>query len=147
MSSQAHQTAGFFARPAGSGPAIPGVATTPPLGWNSWNSYGCTVDESVIEAQADAMVSSGMRAAGYEYVVVDDCWFDPERAADGRLRGNPVRFPNGMRALGDYLHARGLKFGIYQSPGPMTCAQRGGVYPGAPGSAGHEAVDAATLAG
>ncbi len=127
--------------------AAPGSpAVTPPLGWNSWNSFGCNVSESTIHQAADAMVSSGMRDAGYQYVVVDDCWFDPQRDAQGNLRGNASKFPSGMKALGDYIHARGLKFGIYQVPTDRTCAQRGGTYPGSTGSQGHEAQDARTFA-
>ncbi|MEU0534366.1 glycoside hydrolase family 27 protein [Amycolatopsis tolypomycina] len=127
--------------------AAPGSpAVTPPLGWNSWNSFGCNVSESTIHQAADAMVSSGMRDAGYQYVVVDDCWFDPQRDAQGNLRANASKFPSGMKALGDYIHARGLKFGIYQVPTDRTCAQRTGTYPGSTGSQGHEAQDARTFA-
>ncbi|MEU5262132.1 ricin-type beta-trefoil lectin domain protein [Amycolatopsis sp. NPDC021455] len=127
--------------------AAPGSpALTPPLGWNSWNSFGCNVSESTVHQAADAMVSSGMRDAGYQYVVVDDCWFDPQRDAQGNLRGSPSKFPSGMKALGDYIHARGLKFGIYQVPTDRTCAQRGGTYPGSTGSQGHETQDARTFA-
>jgi alpha-galactosidase len=95
---------------------------------------------------ADAIVSSGMKAAGYRYVVIDDCWFDPQRTATGELRGNPQRFPSGMKALADYLHGKGLMFGIYEVPTEETCAQRGGVYPGMTGSQGHEVQDAQTFA-
>jgi alpha-galactosidase len=121
-------------------------AVTPPLGWNSWNSFGCGVTESAVRQAADAMVSSGMRDAGYQYVVVDDCWFDPQRDGQGNLRAHPTKFPSGMKALGDYIHARGLKFGIYQVPTERTCAQRSGAHPGATGSMGHEAQDARTFA-
>lgn len=99
-----------------------------------------------MRAAADAMVSSGMRDAGYRYVVVDDCWFDPQRDASGALRANATKFPSGMKALGDYIHGKGLKFGIYQVPGDRTCAQGSGAYPGSTGSRGHEAQDAATFA-
>jgi alpha-galactosidase len=92
------------------------------------------------------MVSSGMRDAGYQYVVVDDCWFDPQRDAAGNLRAHPTKFPSGMRALGDYIHSRGLKFGIYQVPTERTCAQRVGTHPGSTGSMGHEVQDAGTFA-
>ncbi|MBB5803475.1 alpha-galactosidase [Saccharothrix ecbatanensis] len=121
-------------------------ALTPPMGWNSWNSFGCDIDEDKIREAADAMVDSGMRDAGYQYVVVDDCWFDPNRDGDGNLRGNPDRFPSGMKALGDYIHDRGLKFGIYMSPTDSTCAQRTDAYPGDTGSGGHEVEDARTFA-
>jgi alpha-galactosidase len=95
---------------------------------------------------ADAIVSTGMRDRGYKYVVVDDCWFNPNRDAQGNLQGDPGRFPSGMRALGDYLHARGLLFGIYQVPAAETCAQYFDAYPGATGSRGHEAQDARQFA-
>jgi alpha-galactosidase len=121
-------------------------AVTPPLGWNSWNSFGCGVDETMVRQAADAMVSSGMRDAGYQYVVVDDCWFDPARDAQGNLRAHPTKFPSGMKALGDYIHDRGLKFGIYQVPTERTCAQRVGTHPGSTGSMGHEVQDANTFA-
>ncbi|MEU4896253.1 RICIN domain-containing protein [Streptomyces sp. NPDC044780] len=127
--------------------AAPGSpALTPPLGWNSWNSFGCGVTEAQVRQATDAMVSSGMRDAGYRYVVVDDCWFDPQRDTAGNLRANPTKFPSGMRALGDYIHGKGLKFGIYQVPNERTCAQGGGSYPGSTGSKGHESQDARTFA-
>jgi alpha-galactosidase len=127
--------------------AAPGSpALTPPLGWNSWNSFGCGVTESQVRQAADAMVSSGMRDAGYQYVVVDDCWFDPQRDSAGNLRSHPTKFPSGMKALGDYIHARGLKFGIYQVPTERTCAQGTGAHPGSTGSKGHEAQDARSFA-
>ncbi|KAA0018080.1 glycoside hydrolase family 27 protein [Antrihabitans cavernicola] len=131
---------------ADTGPAIAGVAALPPLGWNSWNTFGCNIDETVIEHAADAMVASGMRDAGYDYVVVDDCWYSPQRAPDGQLQADPTRFPSGMAALADYVHARGLKFGIYAGASDRTCAQLGGAYPGSTGSEGYEAIDAATFA-
>ncbi|WP_305788081.1 glycoside hydrolase family 27 protein [Symbioplanes lichenis] len=123
-----------------------GVARTPPMGWNSWNSFGCTINEGLIRQTADAIVSSGMRDAGYQYVVVDDCWFNPNRDSAGNLQGDPTRFPSGMKALGDYLHARGLKFGLYQVPLDKTCAQYFGSYPGATGVNGHETQDARQFA-
>src|SRR4051812_38481083 len=123
-----------------------GVARTPPMGWNTWNSFGCNISESLIHQAADAIVSSGMRDAGYQYVVVDDCWFNPNRDSAGNLQGDPTRFPSGMRALGDYLHSRGLKFGIYEVPVDRTCGQFFGSYPGATGSQGHEAQDARQFA-
>lgn len=127
--------------------AAPGSpAVTPPLGWNSWNSFGCGVTEDMVRQAADAMVDSGMRDAGYEYVVVDDCWFDPQRDAQGNLRAHPTKFPGGMKALGDYIHSRGLKFGLYQVPTERTCAQRVGTFPGSTGSMGHEVQDARTFA-
>ncbi|MGN9911345.1 glycoside hydrolase family 27 protein [Phytohabitans sp. LJ34] len=134
------------------GPSAPaqaldnGVARTPPMGWNSWNTFGCNISEGLIRQMADAIVSTGMRDRGYQYVVVDDCWFNPNRDSAGNLQGDPSRFPSGMKALGDYIHSKGLKFGIYQVPVDKTCAQYFGSYPGATGSQGHEAQDARQFA-
>ncbi|HPR89632.1 MAG TPA: alpha-galactosidase, partial [bacterium] len=111
-----------------------GLALTPPLGWNSWNKFGCDVSESLIRSAVDAMVSSGMQAAGYRYIVIDDCWHG-KRDADGFIQPDPVRFPSGMKALTDYIHSKGLKFGIYSDAGWKTCGGR-------PGSRGHEYQDA-----
>jgi len=115
-----------------------GIAETPPMGWNSWNNFGCNVDEKLIRETADAMVSSGMKNAGYEYVIIDDCWHG-ERDEKGFIQPNPEHFPSGMKALGDYIHSKGLKFGIYSDVGARTCAGR-------PGSRGHEYQDALTYA-
>ena len=123
-----------------------GTGRVPPMGWNTWNTFGCNISESLIKQTADALVSSGMRDLGYKYVVVDDCWFDPNRDSAGNLRANAQRFPSGMKSLGDYLHARGLLFGIYQVPVDKTCAQYFNSYPGATGSRGHEYQDAQTFA-
>jgi alpha-galactosidase len=140
-------TAGVISWPVTSAQALDnGVARTPPMGWNSWNTFGCNINETLIRQHADAMVSSGMRDLGYQYVVVDDCWMNSTRDASGNLQANPERFPSGMKALGDYLHARGLKFGIYQAPLDRTCAQYFGSYPGATGSQGHELQDARQFA-
>ncbi|GAA0378438.1 alpha-galactosidase [Acrocarpospora corrugata] len=133
-------------------PAVPaqalnnGVGRTPPMGWNTWNTFGCNINETLIRQTADALVSNGMRDLGYQYVVVDDCWFDPNRDSAGNLQANLSRFPSGMKALGDYLHARGLKFGLYQVPLDRTCAQYFGSYPGATGSLNHEVQDARQFA-
>jgi alpha-galactosidase len=115
------------------------LALTPPMGWNSWNNFGCQVDEKLIRETADAIVSSGMRDVGYKYVVIDDCWHG-ERDANGFIQPNPQHFPSGMKALGDYIHSKGLKFGIYSDVGAKTCG-------GKPGSRGHEYQDAQTYAG
>ena len=123
-----------------------GAARTPPMGWDSWNTFGCNINETLIRQMADAIVSSGMRDLGYQYVVVDDCWFNPNRDSAGNLQGDPTRFPSGMKALGDYLHSHGLKFGIYEVPVDRTCAQFFSSYPGATGSQGHEAQDARQFA-
>jgi alpha-galactosidase len=111
----------------------------PPLGFNDWNAVHCTVNEALIEQSALAMVKDGLRDAGYRYVNVDDCWSAPRRDAQGRLVADPVRFPHGMRALGAFIHALGLKFGLYADVGTQTCQ-------GYPGSFGHERADAATFA-
>ncbi|WP_245812376.1 NPCBM/NEW2 domain-containing protein [Actinophytocola xinjiangensis] len=117
----------------------PPLAPTPPMGWNSWNRFGCDIDENLIRQTADAMVTSGMTAAGYEYVNIDDCWMAPTRDAAGRLAPDPVRFPNGIAALADYVHAKGLKLGLYSSAGTHTCQ-------GLPASLDHEVTDARTFA-
>ncbi|MFF5232652.1 glycoside hydrolase family 27 protein [Dactylosporangium sp. NPDC000521] len=116
------------------------------MGWNSWNTFGCNINDALIRQMADSIVSSGMRDLGYKYVVVDDCWMNSTRDSQGNLQANASRFPNGMKALGDYLHSRGLLFGIYQAPLDKTCAQYFGSYPGATGSQGHEAQDARQFA-
>ncbi|WP_436761374.1 glycoside hydrolase family 27 protein [Streptosporangium sp. V21-05] len=123
-----------------------GVGRTPPMGWNTWNTFGCDINETLIRQTADAMAGNGMRDLGYQYVVVDDCWFDPNRDSAGNLQASPSRFPGGMKALGDHLHARGLKFGLYQGPLDKTCAQYFNSYPGATGSLDHEVQDARQFA-
>jgi len=96
------------------------LAATPPLGWNSWNVFSCEATESDIRTAADALVDTGLREAGYEYVVVDDCWMAGETDSNGRLQPS-ADFPNGMAALAGYVHDRGLKFGLYSSAGTETC--------------------------
>jgi len=110
------------------------LASTPPMGWNSWNKFGCNVSEDLIRQMADAMVKSGMKGAGYQYVVIDDCW-QVERDAIGNIVPDVKHFPSGIKALADYVHSLGLKFGIYSDAGVKTCAKR-------PGSLGHEYQDA-----
>ena len=110
------------------------LAPTPPMGWNSWNKFACNVDEDMIRSMADAMVKSGMKDAGYEYVNIDDCW-QVSRDASGNIVADPQRFPHGMKAVGDYIHSLGLKFGVYSDAGSKTCAGR-------PGGLGHEYQDA-----
>ena len=114
------------------------LARTPPMGWNSWNHFSCNVDEQTIRETADAMVSSGMRDAGYRYIVIDDCW-QVSRDANGALVADPQRFPHGIKALADYVHSKGLRFGIYTDAGTNTCQGR-------PGTLGHEDQDARTFA-
>jgi alpha-galactosidase len=113
-----------------------GLARTPPMGWNSWNRFRGNFDDATVRAIADAMAANGMRDAGYVYVNIDDTW-EAGRDASGRILTNR-KFPD-MRALADYVHSKGLKLGIYSSPGPFTCA-------GYEGSFGHEADDARTYA-
>lgn len=114
------------------------LAQTPPMGWNSWNKFGCNVSEALIMETADAMVASGMKEAGYEYVVIDDCW-QIKRDENGKIVADPERFPSGIKALTDYVHSKGLKFGIYSCAGTHTCEGR-------PGSHGVELIDAKTYA-
>ncbi|MEO6089647.1 MAG: glycoside hydrolase family 27 protein, partial [Umezawaea sp.] len=123
-----------------------GVARTPVMGWNTWNTFGCDISEALIRQTVDALAGNGMAALGYQYVVVDDCWFNPSRDAQGDLQAQPTRFPSGMKALGDYIHGKGLKFGIYQVPVDKTCAQYFNSFPGATGSRGHEEQDARQFA-
>jgi len=116
-----------------------GLAPTPPMGWNSWNAFEKDIDEAKIKAIADAMVASGMREAGYTYLVIDDAWMAKDRDKDGRLVADPVKFPGGMKAIGDYVHSKGLKFGLYEDRGKLTCQQL-------PGSLGYEQIDMETFA-
>ena len=112
------------------------VAATPPMGWNSWNHFAKDVSDPIVRAQADAMVGSGMRDAGYVYINIDDTW-EGERDSSGIIHANS-KFPD-MKALADYVHSKGLKLGIYSSPGPKTCAKYEGSY-------SHEEQDAQTYA-
>jgi alpha-galactosidase len=126
-SAQAHETLKLDA-------PKPDLAATPPMGWNSWNKYACNIDEALVRRQADAMAASGMKDVGYRYIIIDDCW-QKSRDADGNIVADPERFPSGIKALVDYVHSKGLKFGIYSDAGALTCGGR-------PGSAGHEFQDA-----
>ncbi|GLF98365.1 NPCBM/NEW2 domain-containing protein [Streptomyces yaizuensis] len=129
------------ARAPATTPRLPdGLAPTPPMGFNNWNSTGCAIDEKMIRDTADLFVSTGLKDAGYEYVNVDDCWAAESRDANGRLTHHPVRFPSGIKALADYVHSKGLKFGIYTSAGTLTCART------MPGALDHEEIDARTFA-
>lgn len=111
-----------------------GVADTPQMGWNSWNKFQGNINEELIMGIADAMVETGLRDAGYQYINLDDCWHG-KRDADGFIQADPQRFPHGIRYLADYVHSKGLKLGIYSDCGRGTCA-------GMPGSFGHEYQDA-----
>lgn len=115
---------------------FPGLAPTPPMGWSSWNTFGTRINEQLIKGIADYMVSSGMRDAGYTYINLDDGWSTHKRdSITGDLVADPVKFPSGMKALADYVHSKGLKFGLYNCGGTMTCAKF-------PGSHGYEEQDA-----
>jgi len=114
------------------------LAKTPPMGWNSWNKFGCEVNEKVVMKMADAMVNSGMQASGYEYIVIDDCW-QISRDKNGEIVVDKTSFPHGIKYLSDYIHSKGLKFGIYTCVGRKTCAGR-------PASRGYEYQDARTYA-
>ena len=116
-----------------------GLALTPPMGWNSWNTFADKIDEALIRETADAMIANGMRDAGYIYIVIDDCWESKERDAKGNLVPDPVKFPHGLKAVGDYLHEKGFKFGIHSCAGTRTCADF-------PGGRGHEYQDALSYA-
>jgi alpha-galactosidase len=120
-----------------------GLARTPPMGFNNWNFTHCnsTFNETMVKQVADAFVSKGLRDVGYTYVNIDDCWALPQRNAQGNLVPDPARFPSGIKALADYVHARGLKFGIYTSAGTKTCNTAG-----FPGGLGHERQDATLFA-
>jgi alpha-galactosidase len=115
------------------------LALTRPMGWNDFNRFGCDINEMLIHETADAMISSGMQAVGYQYILIDDCWMAHERDANGNLQADPVKFPNGMKNLVDDIHAKGLKFGLYLDRGSKTCG-------GYPGSYGYETQDANLLA-
>ncbi|MDH6447888.1 MULTISPECIES: NPCBM/NEW2 domain-containing protein [unclassified Streptomyces] len=130
---------------AGTGsPALAdGLALTPPMGFNNWNSTHCRAEfnESMVKGIADIFVDKGLKDAGYQYVNLDDCWALPDRDADGQLVPDPARFPNGIKAVADYVHAKGLKLGIYTSAGTKTCSDVG-----FPGALGHEYSDARQFA-
>lgn len=111
------------------------LALTPPMGWNSWNTFQTNISEKLVMETADSMVSSGMKDAGYTYIVLDDGWMTMQRNTQGDLVPDPVKFPHGMKAVADYVHSKGLKFGLYNCAGTKTCA-------GYPGTRGYEYQDA-----
>ncbi|XXG60455.1 hypothetical protein AAC387_Pa04g2362 [Persea americana] len=117
-----------------------GLGHSPPMGWNSWNHFHCNIDEKLIRATADAMVSTGLSAVGYEYINLDDCWAEQNRDSKGNLVPKASTFPSGIKALADYVHSKGLKLGIYGDAGTMTCSKT------MPGSLGYEEQDAKTYA-
>lgn len=110
------------------------LALTPPMGWNSWNKFQCNVSDELVRGMADAMVKSGLKDAGYQYIVIDDCW-QVSRDKNGNIVADAQHFPSGIKGLADYVHSLGLKFGIYSDAGSKTCAGR-------PGGLGHEYQDA-----
>ncbi|QWP76960.1 glycoside hydrolase family 27 protein [Lysobacter sp. K5869] len=135
------------ASPAARAAAPAQLAPTPQMGFNNWNSTHCRAefDEAMIRGVADKIVALGLKDAGYRYVNIDDCWAYWQRDKDGRLRANPERFPSGIKALADYIHGKGLKFGLYTSAGSFTCEPKQ-VNRGFPGGLGHEREDAALFA-
>ncbi|HXR71468.1 glycoside hydrolase family 27 protein, partial [Actinocrinis sp.] len=125
---------------AGSANALAnGLALTPPMGWNDWNAYKCNVSEALVKQTADKIVSSGLATAGYQYVNIDDCWMQSTRDSSGNLRPDYTKFPDGISGTAAYVHAKGLKLGIYEDAGTHTCK-------GYPGSLGHESQDAKLFA-
>ncbi|MEE4495493.1 NPCBM/NEW2 domain-containing protein [Streptomyces sp. BE230] len=129
--------------PAPAARADNGLALTPPMGFNNWNSTHCRAEfnEAMVKGTADIFVEKGLKEAGYEFVNLDDCWAKPQRNADGKLEADPARFPNGIKAVADYVHSKGLKLGIYTSAGTKTCDSVG-----LPGALGHEYSDAQQFA-
>ncbi|CAI9273236.1 unnamed protein product [Lactuca saligna] len=117
-----------------------GLGRTPQMGWNSWNHFACNIEEKLIRETADAMVSTGLAAAGYQYVNLDDCWAELNRDSKGNFVPKRDTFPSGIKALADYVHNKGLKLGIYSDAGSLTCSKQ------MPGSLGHEEQDAKTFA-
>lgn len=115
------------------------IVRKPPMGWNSWNTFGRNIDEKLIMETADAMVANGLLEAGYDYLVIDDCWAEMKRDENNRLVPDHVKFPNGMKYVADYVHSKGLKFGMYSCAGNLTCA-------GYPSSFEYEFIDAETFA-
>lgn len=112
-----------------------GLALTPQMGWNSWNKFGTDINEQMVKEMADALVSTGLKDAGYNHILLDDGWMEMERDAQGNLVPHREKFPNGIKVVADYVHSKGLKFGLYNCAGSKTCA-------GYPGSRGHEYQDA-----
>lgn len=114
---------------------IEGLALTPQMGWNSWNKFGTDINEQMVKEMADALVSTGLKDVGYNHILLDDGWMEMERDAQGNLVPHREKFPNGIKVVADYVHSKGLKFGLYNCAGSKTCA-------GYPGSRGHEYQDA-----
>lgn len=126
----------FFLSLSAYGQKVKGLAMTPPMGWNSWNTFASSINEKMVLEMADVMITSGMKEAGYTYLVLDDAWLAKERdSVTGDLVADPVKFPRGMKFVSDYVHSKGLKFGLYNCAGTKTCA-------GYPGTRGYEYQDA-----
>ena len=116
------------------------LVNRPPMGWNTWNTFGHAISDSLVRESADAFERLGLKEAGYQYIVIDDCWSLKTRDSQtDRLVPDPEKFPEGMKAVADYVHSKGLKFGMYSCAGNLTCA-------GYPGSFEHEFIDAQTFA-
>ena len=116
------------------------TAQTPPMGFNTWNTFGANISDQMVRETADAMVDQGLLDAGYEYLVIDDCWSEHDRdPITDKIVADHNKFPNGMKAVADYVHSKGLKFGMYSCAGVRTCANY-------PGSYDHEFLDAQTFA-
>jgi alpha-galactosidase len=116
-----------------------GLGKTPPMGWNSWNKFHCDINETVVRETVDLLISTGLAAKGYRYVNLDDCWQLDRDKTTHEIIANKAKFPSGMAALGEYVHSKGLLYGLYSDAGTKTCA-------GFPGSLGFEQVDAMTYA-
>ncbi|XP_058096305.1 alpha-galactosidase 1-like [Magnolia sinica] len=117
-----------------------GLGLTPPMGWNSWNHFYCSINETIIRETADALISTGLYKLGYHYVNIDECWAEMDRDTEGNLVASKTMFPSGIKALADYVHSKGLKIGIYSNAGYQTCSRT------MPGSLGFEEQDAMTFA-
>ena len=116
------------------------IVKRPPMGWNTWNTFGPDVNEQIVRESTDAFAELGLKDYGYEYIVIDDCWSKRQRDPEtDRLVADPIKFPSGMKSVGDYIHSKGLKFGMYSCTGVRTCADY-------PGSFDHEYLDAKTFA-
>lgn len=133
------KTAGGTTAASGGTTSTGVLAATPPMGWNSWNKFGGGITDTLVRGIADALVSTGMQAAGYQYINIDDMWQASSRDSSGNIAPDSTKFPNGMKALADYVHSKGLKLGLYSDRGTKTCA-------GKPGSYSYETKDAQTYA-
>lgn len=116
-----------------------GLGRTPPMGWNTWNHFGCKINETIIKETADLLVSTGLAAKGYKYLNIDDCWQIDRNATTNEIIHDAAKFPKGIPALAEYVHSKGLLFGLYSDAGTKTCQGR-------PGGYGYEEIDAQTYA-